>query len=180
MRKTLRSTGVDEVYKDAWLTIKRHTTSDGEAEGSYTTIERQDASIVVATPDDLKHVVLVEVGRFPIERMSLEFPAGGVDGDEKPIEAAVRELSEETGLAVRECRQIGSIFPLPGLTSQRVFVYRCDIFDFPEKGEGREKHDADIASVRLVAWSEVMEMVRLGEISDGLTLSAIALVLSQD
>ena len=93
-----------ETYRDQWMTIRQHTTVDGGCEGVYTVVERPDAVIVVASHDDLEHVVLLEVERFPAGLVSLEFPAGGVDGSEGPAVAAAREFEEETGLAVRTCQ----------------------------------------------------------------------------
>ena len=56
-------------------------------------------------------VPLVEQYRMPLKRNTLELPAGLVENDQSPIDAAINELREETGI-----RQIGSVIELPQMT----------------------------------------------------------------
>lgn len=82
-------------------------------------------------PDE---VVLVEQFRPPLNGMSIELPAGLVDGCEEPVSAAVRELLEECGLhgsPVNE--QTLSCAYEPGLSSARMQLIRIDVDgDLPE------------------------------------------------
>lgn len=48
--------------------------------------------------DDPEKIVLLRQYRYPIGDYLYELPAGLIDGDETPQEAAVREMKEETGL----------------------------------------------------------------------------------
>ena len=52
---------------------------------------------IVVLTDDGK-VIMVRQFRYPFHRDMLEIPAGKIDPGEKPIDAAKRELLEETGV----------------------------------------------------------------------------------
>ncbi len=73
---------------------------------------------VIALTED-RRMVLVRQYRFGTEDFSLEIPGGMVDPGEDPVEAAVRELREETGYAGRGAREIGGVHPNPAIQDNR-------------------------------------------------------------
>ncbi|MCY3859824.1 MAG: NUDIX hydrolase [Gammaproteobacteria bacterium] len=68
-------------------------------------------NIVALTPDDKS--VMVRQYRFGIEACTLETPGGMVDDGETPLEAAQRELLEETGYTSNEWTYLGAVEPNP-------------------------------------------------------------------
>lgn len=63
------------------------------------------ATIVPITPDG--RLLLVEQYRHALEKITLEFPAGLIDGQEPPLVTAKRELAEETGYTSEEWIPLG-------------------------------------------------------------------------
>lgn len=87
----------------------------------------QSAIAVVAITDEGK-VLLVEQYRLPVGESTVELPAGlagDVEGseDEPLVEAAKRELLEETGYTAREWTELCAGYPTPGLADERIVIF---------------------------------------------------------
>ena len=75
---------------------------------------RHAGSAVMMAMDDKKRILLVRQYRLPAEKYMWELPAGKVDEGEKPMQAAKRELAEETGYKARKWTKLVSFFASPG------------------------------------------------------------------
>jgi len=105
--------------------------------------------------------------------VSLEVPAGGTDGED-PLEAARRELAEETGLVADTLQPIGHMFALNGVchAPEHVFLARgLRPVDGADGADGRTEEG--ITAVRRVPWSEVVALVADGTNTDGETVAAL-------
>lgn len=89
-----------------------------------------DGSVIVLVYDvDREAYLMVEQFRPPVKRRVLEFPAGLIDSGETPIQTAVRELYEETGVVVTadDLINLGSIYSGVGITSEEVSIFAVEI-----------------------------------------------------
>lgn len=86
----------------------------------YTLVTRADAALVIGiTPDGL--LVLTEEYRHPTENVLLSCAGGYLnDESENPCDAAQRELLEETGFGAEKFLLIGSAYPYPGISGQKI------------------------------------------------------------
>ncbi len=82
---------------------------------------RDWCNVVAVTPD--RQLVLVWQWRFGSESMSLEIPGGVVDEGEAPIDAARRELLEETGYACDSLEPLISMFANPPMHGNRLHTF---------------------------------------------------------
>ncbi|HSJ08986.1 MAG TPA: NUDIX hydrolase [Longimicrobiales bacterium] len=125
------------------------------------------AQVVALTEDG--RVILVEQFRQGVQRMSLEFPAGVLEGGEDPVEGAVRELEEETGYRPRHAELLGDFDPDPAIQSNRIHVVLAR--GCTPDGE-RDQDDGEDVSVRLASVDEVRELIRRGRIRHAAAISA--------
>lgn len=97
------------------------------ADGTMTTREViQHPGAVVLIPVLGSQVVLVSQFRYATGEMLLELPAGTLEPNEPPEQAAHRELREETGYTAGRLQPIGRFFSAPGFTSELLHVFLAD------------------------------------------------------
>lgn len=161
------------VYENPWVVVRedRVQRPDG-GDGIYGVLEvRQPAVFVVPLTDD-DEVVLVEVPRYTTGTLSLEVPAGGSDGEDL-LEAARRELLEETGLEADRWEQVGSMAALNGICRAPEHVFLARGLRASSSADGDARAEEGIATVRRLPWAEVLDLVRDGTITDGESVAAL-------
>lgn len=139
--------------------------------GDYHYVSTTGSVMVVPIRDD-GSLVMVEQYRFLGDRVSLEFPAGGVHAGEPPLDAAIRELAEEAGLE-GDLRPLGAFCPWNGVTDELCHVFLATnvraLANPPPPDETEE------FVVRSVTRDELDAAVRDGSQWDGMTLAAYAM-----
>ena len=97
-------------------------------EGRWEYIKRincEGVVLVLIYNEDTQRFLTVEQYRPPIKQRLIEFPAGLVDIGETPAQAAVREVSEETGFQVREEELIdlGYVYSAVGISDEKAYLF---------------------------------------------------------
>lgn len=115
------------------------------------------AAVILAI--DEGHVILVQQYRVPLGRDCLELPAGliGDDaGDEHPLDAAGRELEEETGYRASRLEDCGKFYSSPGMLSESFTMVRATGLAKVSAGGGV---DGENITVHRVALDEIEQFV---------------------
>ena len=99
----------------------RHNVSYNGIEGDYIIMNAPDWVIVIPEKDN--NFLMVKQWRHGEAALSVEFPGGVIDKGEKPEEAAIRELEEETGFKAGKLTKLGTVNPNPALFSNHVHFY---------------------------------------------------------
>ncbi|ADW21327.1 MULTISPECIES: NUDIX hydrolase [Thermus] len=89
-------------------------------EGRYEIVEHKPAVAIVAVRDG--RMLFVRQHRPAVGLAPLEIPAGLIEPGEDPLEAARRELAEETGLA-GDLAPLFSYYVSPGFTDEKTHVF---------------------------------------------------------
>ena len=129
-------------------------------------VVRHIGSAVMMAVDEKKRILLVRQYRLPAEKRLWELPAGRLDAGEKPLQAARRELKEETGYKAAKWTKLASFYASPGFVQERMTIFLAE--DLTE-GKATPMDDEQIEA-RWFKRKELAKMIENGEIEDGKTL----------
>ncbi|MCF0107375.1 MAG: NUDIX hydrolase [Holdemanella sp.] len=129
----------------------------------------QGAVSMLVLKDD--KILLVKQYRCGIEMDTLELPAGKLEYGENPLECAIRELNEETGLQSDEFVFIQKMAPIPAYGQEIVYIYEAkDVYEANERFAMDEDEDLELYWIPL---NDAYEMTLNGQIIDSKTVIAI-------
>lgn len=158
-----------KIYDNPWISVREDAVirPDGR-EGIYGVVNFKNTAIgVLAVEHGL--VYLVGQYRYPLDEYSWEIPEGGCAEGEEPLDAARRELEEETGLWAESWEKLGEARLSNSVTDERaVWFLATNLTQGTCRPDGTE-----ILRVRSVTTEEAVRMALSGEITDALSLLAI-------
>ena len=144
--KNPKHTELESVYEGQHLSMARR----GHWEFATRNTKKPVVGIVAIT--DTQHVVLVEQHRPPVGHKVIELPAGLVGDiagseDEALLEAAKRELLEETGYTASKWSELVSGYSSPGLTDESIVLFLATGLKKTGPGGGDESEDIQVHEV---------------------------------
>lgn len=166
--KTLKS---EKIYEGAIINLRRDKVTVQGGTSYREIIEHNGGAVIAALTEDNK-LVMVRQYRKPADKVMLEVPAGKIDPGEKPLEAAVRELKEETGYTAEKVEFLTQFYPSVGYSEEVLYLYLCTRLT-PGETNFDENEAIDIEEVEL---DRLFKMAMSGEIDDAKTLIAILMV----
>ena len=117
-----------------------------------------------------REILLLRQYRPVIGKYLYELPAGTLKPKESALSCAQRELAEETGYAARKISLLGRIYPVPGYSTEIIFIYQAT--QLIEKVLPKEPDE--VIAVHRFGKARVVEMFKRGQISDAKTICALA------
>lgn len=114
-------------------------------------------------------VMLLRQFRYPMSQIFYEVPAGKIDEGEDPLQTAIRELGEESGLKAENMCYVGHFYPSIGYTDELIHIY---VAWGLTQSETRTDDDEFLLPERM-RFRSAIEMVNDGRISDGKTIISL-------
>ncbi len=140
---------------------------DGEP-GIYGVVHYKNSAVGVLPVED-GHVYLVGQYRYPLGEYSWEIPEGGCPEDEEPLQAARRELKEETGLTAERWEKLGEAYLSNSVADERaVWFLATGLASGEQEPDGTE-----VLEMQRVPLQEALGMALDGRITDALSILAI-------
>lgn len=158
--------GSERVYDSPWCGLRRdfiRTAPDHEQD--YHVFEVTNAVAVVPFLAD-GDLLLLWHHRHPAGRSQWEVPAGRIHENEAPLDAAARELLEETGCRARQLVPLPGFFPTGGVSAHYAHAFAA--LDC-EQVEELDLEPAERLSVHRVARDEARARLVAGDYADAFT-----------
>ena len=165
--KTLKS---KEIYDNPWIRVThRDVINPGGGEGIYGVVHFKNWAIGIVPLDEDLNTWLVGQYRYTLDEYSWEIPEGGGLVGTNPLDGAKRELKEETGITAANWLKITDLVTSNSVTDERGVVYVARGLSY---GESAPEESEDL-KIKKIPFSEAVEMVMRGEITDSLAMIGI-------
>jgi ADP-ribose pyrophosphatase len=128
-------------------------------------VVRHPGAVCVIPITDDGEIIFVNQFRYALDRVTLEVPAGKLEKGEDPMEAALRELSEETGVTAERIEPLDALYTSPALIDEIIYMY---IATGLSQGEQHLDDDEFVNAVK-IPLDEAIDMVMSGKILDAKT-----------
>ncbi|HVF58026.1 MAG TPA: NUDIX hydrolase [Pyrinomonadaceae bacterium] len=169
MQNPWRRVSSRKLYENPWISVREDAVvrPDGEP-GIYGVVHFKNIAIGILAVEG-EDIYLVGQYRYPLNQYSWEIPEGGCPEGEDPLDAAKRELEEETGLKAESWRRMGEAHLSNSVSDElAIWFLATELSQGERRPEGTERLE-----VRRVSLREALEMSLDGQITDSLTLLAI-------
>ncbi len=169
--------GREVVYQSPWvnLYLDKVKFPNGRVIEKYHLLDFPHAAVTALVENKEGCLIFAQISRYTTGKTEWELPAGGVEDGESVIEAANREVLEETGYLSVGHELIYSYYPMNGSANKIFHIVSC------KAGELAQAFDQnEVTQVKWFTREEVREMIRERSLTDGFTVTALLLWLSGD
>jgi len=160
------------VYNSNWLELclDQVQLSSGQIIENFHMLESKFDSIVVVMINDKNQICFINSPRYTTQSIELELPSGGVDKEETILDAAKREVIEETGYTLIKPEYIYTFYPSNSISNQKSHIVfgKCDVSERPKAYDNNEVVD--------LVWhteKEIYHLIKDKSIKDGYALIAL-------
>jgi len=138
-------------------------------------LERQKVIVhpsnaVAILPIEGTQCKLIRQYRYAIDDYIFEAPAGALESGEDPLQAAGRELIEETGFTAQTIEPRGFIITTPGYTDEKIYLYEAHGLT---PSQEFVKDEDEVIEVIDIPVRDLNRMIREGTLADAKTICLI-------
>ena len=174
MDKTEKTIKIEQIYNGRVINLTKDEVKCPNGENAIREIVHHRGGVAILYKVDDKFIFEKQY-RYALNEEIIEVPAGKLEEGEIPLEAAKRELLEETGYRPLEMIHLGDSYPTPGYSSEVIHLYYCP------KAVKEERHLDKDENIDLIYLSleEIEELIANNEIKDSKSVAAIHLYRSK-
>lgn len=160
---------METTHRGSLFTVEVHRWNDEQGRSVTREIVRHPGAVLAVPVLDDGRIVMVRNERIAVDRTLLELPAGKLEPDEAPIDAARREVEEETGYHAGRMTPLATYFTSPGFADELVHAFVAESLVHV----GQRLEPGERIEVELVEPADAIEMTLRGAIVDAKTIAAL-------
>ena len=165
----VKVTSSETLFKGRVFSLNRdHIFEPGGIEAVREVIVHPGSVVVLPVFPDGR-ILLIRQYRYAAKQYMWELVAGHREEHETFLEAAARELQEETGYTACRFTKLLDIYPSPGLLSEKMEIYLAEDLT---KGNAKPEEDEKITT-RILTLAEAENWISSGKIVDSKTVSGV-------
>ena len=146
--------------------------SNGERRRYERTVQQGHGAVMIAAMPDPETVLMIREYAAGTHRYELCLPKGRIDKGESVLEAANRELKEETGFGAQKLTRLRSITLAPTYMTHAIDLVLAEQL-YPERLVGDEPEVLEVVPWRL---DQLHELGMRDECSEGRSLAALLII----
>ena len=160
----------EEIYDNPWITVFHdEVINPGGEKGIYGRVQFKNIAVGILAIDKQGYIYLVGQFRYAINQYSWEIPEGGCPKGEDPLEAAKRELKEETGITAETWTELQLLHTSNSVTDECAIIYLAENLSFGNS----EPETCEELSLKKIHEKEALEWVMEGKITDAISVASI-------
>lgn len=164
----------EKIFDGCIISVYKDTVALPDGKTATREVVRHNGAVCIVPITDEGEILAVRQYRYALGQVTLEIPAGKLDGDEDPDKCALRELAEETGMTSEQLVPLGKIYTSVGFCDEVIHMYAA---------LGLTPHDLspdedEFLTLTSIPAEKLEEMIMTGEITDSKTVAAVLKVLA--
>lgn len=158
------------VYENKWITVShREVTNPTGGAGIYGMVHFKNIAIGIVPLDEAYNTWLVGQYRYTLNQYTWEIPEGGCPMGQSPLEAAQRELREETGILAEKWTPLLEIHTSNSVTDEYGMTFVAQNLSFGES----DPEETELLRIKKMPLAAAVALVMEGEITDSLSISSL-------
>lgn len=159
-----------KIYENPWILLEEHDViNPGGGKSLYGKVSFKNKALGIIPIDIEGNTWLVGQYRYTLNEYSWEIPMGGGPLNEDVLDAAKRELQEETGFVAKKWTKIMRIHPSNSVTDEEGFVF---IAEDLQQGDSAFEETEDL-QIKKMPFSQAVQWVMDGKITDAISIAGI-------
>ena len=117
------------IYESDWVSLYSDKVKmpDGRIFDTYHKLHYPHESVCVVIVNEKDEILMIQSKRYVTSRLEWEIPAGRIESNESPEDAARRECLEETGCTLKDLKYLCCHNPSNGMSDLKLHVFGAKV-----------------------------------------------------
>ena len=134
------------------------------------TLINHPGAVIIAPLLNKDTVIMLRQFRPALKKYIFELPAGTLDPDESIATCARRELLEETGLKAKILTKLGSIYPVPGYSTEIIHIFKAEELTLTQA----QPEEYEVIETIPMTKQKVRQLMTQGKLMDAKSICTLA------